>query len=103
MFKLLRIEILGFLESSLGTLESGFDGILVDFLFTDRVFSQNADAIPFDLGKPAAHNNPLSLTVLGDPQLSMLHLSQERDVAGQDTDFAFDRGNDDRINRVRID
>jgi len=103
MFVLLRIKVLGLVEFSLCPLESFFNGLLIDFFFSYRMFSKNMDTITLHLGKAAADCQVKCLVPLRDPEFTVLHLREERDMAGQDTNFTFGRRNHDRVDRVGVD
>jgi hypothetical protein len=102
VLKLLRIKMRSFLKFCLSTLKRSFHGTFVDLLFTDRMFSQHTHPVTFDLRETASHRQPLSLPVLRHTQLAMFDLCEQRNVSGKNPDLAFNRGDDDRIDRVGI-
>lgn len=102
MLKLLRVKVLSFFKFCLSALQRSFHCTFVDLLFTDGMFGQNADAVAFDLRETAGYCQPLGLPVLRHTQLSFLHLSEQRNVSGKNTDLALDRGDHHRIDCIGI-
>ena len=80
VLEFLGIQVLCLFQFGLSTLQSGFHRMFVDLLFIDGVFSQNTDAVSFDLGESATNHQPLRLAIFGDPKFTMLYLRQEWNV-----------------------
>ena len=58
MFVLLGIHVLGFLEFVFGTLDRGFDGMLINLFLGDGVLGEYANLVTVDLGETVADGEP---------------------------------------------
>ena len=66
------------------------------------MLGEHPDLVPVDLGETAADREERGHGSLGDTQLAVLDLGEQRDVAGEDADLALDRRDDDGVDGVGI-
>ena len=81
VLELLWIQVLRLFQFGLSALQSGFHRVFVNLLLIDCMFSQDTDAVTFDLREPATNRQPVRLAILGDPKFTVLHLRKEWNVA----------------------
>jgi hypothetical protein len=96
------IKIFFSAESLFGAADGFFGRVFVDFFFRHRAFRQYRNRVGNDLGKAFSDGEVQRRSVFRDAQLSIFHLSEERNVAGKNADFALDGGDHDGVDRVAV-
>ena len=61
---------------------------------------KDADVVAIDLDESTADGEEVGLTALRHPQFAVRDLGEQRNVAGQNADFALGRWEDDGVDRV---
>ena len=102
MFVLLRIHVFGFLDLLLSTFHGKFDSIFVDLFLGNGVFGEDTNLIALDLGETTADREDEGFRAFGDTKLSVVDLGEQRNMAGENTDLALNRRDDDAIYRIRV-